>query len=134
MSFKATIKLFFAVTVLLLEIFHGYSLAYQVTESFQPTGDESKKGEKSCFRCNKELDEIRSNYHLQMIKERIQTLLAIDSDSPQPDNSTKMLSHMMGRIKEVFREKSEGPSPAKTERQILLPENGKFHVSLLTDS
>lgn len=126
MAFKSAIELFIALSFLILTLFHGYSLAYQFKDNFEEKSGPAS-GE-SCFGCDNDVGKIRARYHLKMIKERIQAELGINADGPGV-NKTDLPSPMMGRLEDIFRDKSGDLSP-KTEKQILLPENGELCLEM----
>ena len=109
---------------------HGLASQVKEPSSFRETEGELKSQE-PCLGCNKELNSMRSQFHLQMIKERIQAVLGIDSDE-LGNNSTKLPSSMLTQVEEIFRDKNQEPQETKIEKQVLLPEKGevlKFHFN-----
>lgn len=90
--------------------------------------DESKNASdnpESCFGCSKDLDLLRSQYRLHLIKEKIQRLLHIDSDKPG-DDITTLPYPMRDLMQDIFHEKDDEISETISEKQILLPEFGKL--------
>ena len=106
-------------------LFFDYGITSRMMEALYL--DESKnisQNSESCFGCSKELELLRSRYHLRLIKEKIQRSLEIDSDKPG-DELTTLSNPMRDLVQDIFHEKDYEFSQTETEKQILLPEFGK---------
>ena len=103
---------------------YGFTTRIKKTLNFQES-EKALKSPSTCLSCNKETNLLKAQFHLQLIKERIQTALGINSDELGIDNTT-LPNYMRSRVQSVFQDKHNEFSETKTEKQILLAENGEF--------